>query len=144
MLTLLVAELMAAGLVGARLLGVDFPAAAIVAACAVFACFIVRGASGASWVNGVLFPVMLVAVLVPLVLLSAHGTGCRCRSSPTRMRFGRSRVIEETLLEQELADPAYMKPMLTAFLTLTPTISSASCSASQRASPRCRACFALS
>ena len=28
--------------------------------------------------------------------------------------------LEETLLEQDLADPAFMKPMLTAFVTLTP------------------------
>ncbi len=70
MLALIAAELMAAGVAGARLLEVDYATAAIIAACAVFACFILRGMSGAPWVNGVLFPIMLVAVLVPLVQLS--------------------------------------------------------------------------
>ncbi len=75
MLLLLMAELMAAGLVGARLLDIDFATAAGIAACAVLACFIVRGLSGAPWVNGVLFPIMLVAILVPLVMLSARWYG---------------------------------------------------------------------
>ena len=75
MLLLLAAELMAAGLVGARLLGVDFTAAAVVSACAVLACFIVRGSTGAPWANGVLFPAMLLAVLVPLVALSVQWYG---------------------------------------------------------------------
>jgi len=121
MLALIVAELMAAGLAGARLLEVDFSTAAIVAACAVFACFVLRGMSGASWVNGVLFPVMLVAVLVPLVQLSAAWYGLPVPQLAYANALWQIQGIEETLLEQDLADPAYMKPMLTAFVTLSPT-----------------------
>lgn len=120
MLALIVAELMAAGLAGARLLEVDFATAAIVAACAVFACFVLRGMSGASWVNGVLFPVMLVAVLVPLVQLSAAWYGLPVPQLAYANALWQIQGLEETLLEQDLADPAYMKPMLTAFVTLNP------------------------
>ncbi len=121
MLLLLVAELMAAGFVGARLLGVDFSAAVIIAACAALACFIVRGTNGAPWVNGVLFPIMLVAVLVPLVMLSAQWYGLPVPQLAYANALWQLQGIEETLLEQDLADPAVMKPMLTAFVTLTPT-----------------------
>ena len=121
MLLLLAAELMAAGLVGARLLGVDFPAAAVVSACAVLACFIVRGATSAPWANGVLFPTMLLAVLVPLVVLSVQWYGIPIPQFAYGHALGQVQGLEETLLEQELADPAVMKPMLTAFVTLTPT-----------------------
>jgi cation/acetate symporter len=120
MLLLLVAELLAAGFVGARLLGIDFSAAVIVAACAVLACFVVRGTSGAPWVNGVLFPIMLVAVLVPLVMLSAQWYGLPVPQLAYANALWQLQGLEETLLEQDLADPAVMKPMLTAFVTLTP------------------------
>ncbi len=120
MLLLLAAELMAAGLVGARLLGVDFTAAAVVSACAVLACFIVRGASSAPWANGVLFPAMLLAVLAPLVVLSVQWYGIPIPQLAYGHALGQVQSIEQTLLEQELADPAVMKPMLTAFVTLTP------------------------
>jgi cation/acetate symporter len=120
MLLLLTAELMAAGFVGARLLGVDFSAAVIIAACAALACFIVRGTSGAPWVNGVLFPIMLVAVLVPLVMLSAQWYGLPVPQLAYANALWQLQGLEETLLEQDLADPAVMKPMLTAFVTLTP------------------------
>ena len=121
MLLLLAAELMAAGLVGARLLGVDFTAAAVVSACAVLACFIVRGATGAPWANGVLFPAMLLAVLVPLVVLSVQWYGLPIPQLAYGNALWQVQGLEETLLEQELADPAVMKPMLTAFVALTPT-----------------------
>ena len=120
MLLLLAAELMAAGLVGARLLGVDFTATAVVSACAVLACFIVRGSTSAPWANGVLFPAMLLAVLVPLVVLSVQWYGIPIPQLAYGNALGQVQGIEETLLEQELADPAVMKPMLTAFVTLTP------------------------
>ena len=120
MLLLLMAELMAAGLVGARLLGVDFATAAGIAACAVLACFIVRGLSGAPWVNGVLFPIMLVAILVPLVMLSARWYGLPVPELAYANALWQVQGIEEKLIEQELADPAVMRPMLTAFLALTP------------------------
>jgi cation/acetate symporter len=120
MLALIVAELMAAGLAGARLLEVDFATAAILAASAVFACFILRGMSGASRLNGVLFPIMLVAVLVPLVQLSAAWYGLPVPQLAYANALWQIQGIEETLLEQDLADPAYMKPMLTAFVTLNP------------------------
>ncbi len=120
MLTLIVAELMAAGLAGARLLEVDFATAVIIAACAVFACFILRGMGGASWVNGLFFPVMLVAVLVPLVQLSAAWYGLPVPQLAYANALWQIQGLEETLLEQDLADPAYMKPMLTAFVTLNP------------------------
>ena len=74
MLTLLVAELMATGLIGSRLLGVDYGIATIVGACAIFACFVVRG-SGCGGLDGLLFPVLIVALLVPLAMLSASGHG---------------------------------------------------------------------
>jgi cation/acetate symporter len=120
MLLLLVAELMAAGFVGARLLGIDFSAAVLVAACAALACFIVRGTNGAPWANGVLFPIMLVAVLVPLVMLSAQWYGLPVPQLAYANALWQLQGLEETLLEQDLADPAVMKPMLTAFVTLTP------------------------
>ena len=120
MLLLLMAELMAAGLVGARLLGVDFATATGIAACAVLACFIVRGLSGAPWVNGVLFPIMLVAILVPLVMLSARWYGLPVPELAYANALWQVQGIEEKLIEQDLADPAVMRPMLTAFLALTP------------------------
>ena len=85
-----------------------------------FACFVLRGMGGASWVNGVLFPVMLVAVLVPLVQLSAAWYGLPVPQLAYANALWQIQGIEETLLEQDLADPAYMKPMLTAFVTLNP------------------------
>ncbi len=120
MLALLAAELMAAGVIGSRLLGVGYGMATMVAACAVFACFIVRGA-GASWVNGLLFPLLIIALLVPLVQLSASWYGLPLPQVAYANALWQLQGLEETLLEQELADPAFMRPMLTAFLSLTPT-----------------------
>ncbi len=121
MLALLTAELMAAGVIGSRLLGVDYGMATTVAACAVFACFIVRGAGGASWVNGLLFPLLIISLLVPLVQLSAAWYGLPVPQLAYANALWQLQGLEETLLDQELADPAFMRPMLTAFLSLTPT-----------------------
>jgi cation/acetate symporter len=120
MLLLLAAELMAGGLVGARLLGVPHATGAIIAACAVLACFVVRGPHGASWANGLLFPVMLVAILVPLVHISASWYGLPVPQLAYANALWQIQGVEETLLEQDLADPAVMRPMLTPFLVLTP------------------------
>jgi cation/acetate symporter len=119
MLTLLVAELMATGLVGSRLLGVEYGLATVVGACAVFACFVVRG-NGSGGIDGLLFSVLIVALLVPLVLLSASWYGLPVPQIAYGNALWQLQGLEETLLEQELADPAYMKPMMTAFLSLTP------------------------
>ncbi len=119
MLTLLVAELMATGLVGSRLLGVDYAMTTAVGAVTVFACFVVRG-SGSSMGDGLLFPVMLLALLVPLVMLSVAWSGLPVPQLAYGNVLAHLQGLEENLLEQELADPAYMKPMLTAFLSLSP------------------------
>jgi cation/acetate symporter len=119
MLTLLVAELMATGLIGSRLLGVDYGLATIVGACAVFACFVVRG-SGSGGHEGLLFPVLIFALLVPLVMLSSSGYGLPVPQVAYGNALWQLQGLEENLLEQDLADPAFMKPMMTAFLSLTP------------------------
>lgn len=121
MLTLLVAELMAAGLIGMRLLDIDYAAATILASGAVLACFVIRGAGGSSRLNGLLFPVLLAALLLPLVQLSATWYGLPLPQLAYANALWQVQGLEETLLEQELADPAYMKPMLTAFVSFTPT-----------------------
>lgn len=117
---LLVAGLSAAGLVGMRLLGVDFPTATIAAACAALACFVVRGAGGSSTANGLLFPLLLAALLVPLVILSAYWHGLPVPQIAYANSIWQLQGLEENLLEQELADPSFMKPMMTAFLSVTP------------------------
>jgi cation/acetate symporter len=119
MLTLLIAELMATGLIGSRLLGVDYGVATIVGACAVLACFVVRG-SGSGGLDGLLFPLLIVALLVPLAILSTSGYGLPLPQIAYGQGLGQLQGLEERLLEQDLADPAYMKPMTTAFLSLTP------------------------
>lgn len=120
MVALLAAGLMAAGLVGMRLLGVDFATATAAAACAMLACFIVRGVGGSEAPNGLLYPLLLLAMLVPLVILSAQWYGLPVPQLAYANSLWQLQGIEENLLEQELADPAFMKPMLTAFLSLTP------------------------
>ncbi|MEI9901109.1 MAG: hypothetical protein WDN31_14285 [Hyphomicrobium sp.] len=121
MVGMLVAGLMAAGLVGMRLLGVDFATATVAAPpCAMLACFIVRGAGAGSTVNGLLYPLLLVALLAPLVILSAQWYGLPVPQLAFANSIWQLQGIEENLLEQELADPSFMKPMLTAFLSLSP------------------------
>ena len=121
MLTLLVAELMAAGLIGARVLGVGTAAATAVAAVVVLACFALRGLRGATWTNGALFPLLLIALFVPLVILSAVWYGVPLPQIAYANALWQVQGLEEMLLEQDLADPAFMRPMLTPFVALTPT-----------------------
>lgn len=120
MVALLVAGLMAAGLVGMRLLGVDFATATVAAACAALACFVVRGSGGSSTANGLLYPLLLAALLLPLVILSAQWFGLPVPQLAYANSLWQLQGIEENLLEQDLADPAFIKPMLTAFLSVTP------------------------
>lgn len=120
MVAMLSAGLIAAGLAGMRLLGVDFTTATVAASGAMLACFIVRGVGGSEAPNSVLYPLMLVAVAVPLVMLSAEWYGLPIPQLAFANSLWQLQGIEENLLEQDLADPAFMKPMLTAFLTLSP------------------------
>ncbi|HWK34025.1 MAG TPA: hypothetical protein VNR51_10140, partial [Hyphomicrobium sp.] len=121
MLTLLVAELMAAGLIGARVLGIGYAAATAVAAVVVLACFALRGLRGAAWTNGAPFPLLLIALAVPLVILSAVWYGVPLPQIAYANALWQVQGLEEMLLEQDLADPAFMRPMLTPFVALTPT-----------------------
>jgi len=120
MAVLLVAQLMAAGLVTARLLGLEADVAVAVAAVALLVCFAVRGAAGAPWVSGLLFPVMLLALLAPIALLSWQWFGQPVPQIAYANALVQIRGLEEMLLENELADPAVMTPMLRPFLTLDP------------------------
>ncbi len=120
MTALLVAGLTAAGIVGMRLLGVDFVTATAAAACAALACFVVRGGHAQSTSNGLLFPLLLAALLVPLVILSAQWYGLPVPELAYSNSLWQLQGIEENLLEQELADPAFMRPMMTAFVSMSP------------------------
>lgn len=120
MLLLLAAGLTAAGLVGVRLLGVDFAPATIAAACAVLACFVLRGAGGSSIVNGLLYALLFAALFIPLLLVSAQWYGLPVPEIAYANSIWQLQGIEESLLEQELADPGFMKPLMTPFLALTP------------------------
>ena len=120
MLTLLVAELMAAGLIGARVLGLSYASATAVAAVVVLACFALRGFRGAAWTNGALLPLLLIALAVPLVILSAIWYGVPLPQIAYANALWQVQGLEEMLLEQDLADPAFMRPMLTPFVALTP------------------------
>ena len=108
MVALLVAELMAAGLIGTRLLGVDASVATLAAACAVLACFVVRGAGGSSTMSGVLYLLLLAALLVPLMLVSAQWYGLPVPQIAYVNSLWQLQGIEENLLEQELADNAWL------------------------------------
>jgi len=119
MLLLLVAELMAAGLVGERLLGADLTLTTAAAAIAVLACFIVRGAAGSA-PGALLYPLLLAALLAPAVLVSAHWFGLPVPQIAFANALWQLQGMEENLLEQDLADPAFMKSMITGFLTVTP------------------------
>jgi cation/acetate symporter len=120
MVALLVAGLTAAGIVGMRLLGVDFASAVLGAACAALACFVVRGTGATSTANGLLYPLLLIAAAVPVVMLSAQWHGLPVPQLAYANALWQLQGLEENLLEQELADPSFMKPMLTAFVSLTP------------------------
>lgn len=118
MTLLLVAQLMAGGLVIARMLGIDAAAAISAAAIAMFACFVLRGSGAPGWAKGALFPVLLAAFLVPLVVLSADWYGLPLPQLAYGNALWQIQSLEETLLEQDLADPGVLKPMLTPFLSL--------------------------
>lgn len=120
MLLLLAAGLTAAGLVGMRLLGVDFVPATAAAACAVLACFILRGTGGASIVNGFLYALLFAALFIPLLIVSAQWYGLPVPELAYANSIWQLQGIEENLLEQDLADPGFMKPLMTPFLALTP------------------------
>jgi cation/acetate symporter len=120
MAVLVVAQLMAAGLVTARLLNVDIATAIAVAAAALLACFALRGFFAPGWVRAVLFVLMLLALLAPMLQLSAEWYGVPVPQIAYANALWQIQGLEETLLEQDLADPAVMKPMLTAFVSLDP------------------------
>ena len=117
---LLVAQLMAAGLVGARLLSLDADSAVAVAAAAMLLCFVLRGTTGNACVRGILFPVMLAAFLAPAMQISFERYGIPVPQIAYANALWQIQGLEETLLEQDLADPAVLKPILTPFLSLTP------------------------
>lgn len=120
MAALLVAQLMAAGLVTARLLELPFDIAVALAGAALLAAFVIRGRAASPWVRGVLFAVMLLSFLAPAVALSAAWYGLPVPQLAYANALWQIQGLEETLLEQDLADPVVMTPMLTPLLSLNP------------------------
>ena len=120
MAVLVVAQLMVAGLVTARLLGLEIGAAVAIAGVALFFCFLVRSLFASAWVRVVVFVLMLLALLAPAVQLSAEWYGLPVPQIAYANALWPIQSLEETLLEQDLADPVEMKPMLTAFVSLDP------------------------
>ncbi|HUJ38311.1 MAG TPA: hypothetical protein VLW88_11610 [Hyphomicrobium sp.] len=117
---LLAAQLMAAGLAGARLLQVSYAVGIALAAVALLACSALKGKRVALWGAGVLFLVMLAAYLGPLVTFSTSNYGVPIPQIAYSNTVWQIQSLEETLLEQDLADPAVLKPLLRPFLSLTP------------------------
>lgn len=118
---LLMAQLTAAGLVTARMLDVGFNTGVGIAAVALLACFVLKGRIGVAWAAGLMFPLMLVAFLAPLVELSTEWYGLPVPQIAYANALWQVQGLEEMLLEQDLADPAFMKPLLGEFLSLNPT-----------------------
>jgi cation/acetate symporter len=120
MAAFLVAQLMAGGIVGARLLGLDYQIAVAAAGALLLVCFVLRGMTATPLVRAVLFLMMLITFLAPAVLISMERFGLPLPQAAYGDALGQIRDLELTLLEQELADPAVMVPMLTPFLELSP------------------------
>jgi len=120
MATLLVAQLMAGGLVTGRLFGLDAGAAIAVAGAALLAVYVLGGLFARVWLRALVFVLMLLALLAPAVQLSADWYGLPVPQIAYANALWQIQGLEETLLEQDLADPAVMKPMLTPFVSLDP------------------------
>jgi cation/acetate symporter len=120
MALLLAAELMAAGLAGARLLQVGYGIGVAIAAIALLLCFALRGREVAVRASAILFIVLLVALLAPLVHFSMSNYGVPIPQIAYSNAVWQIQSLEETLLEQDLADPVVLKPLLRPFLTLSP------------------------
>jgi cation/acetate symporter len=120
MATLLVAQLMVGGLVTARLFGLDAGAAIAVAGAALLAVHVLGGRFARTWIRALVFLLMLLALLAPAVQLSADWYGLPVPQVAYANALAQIQGLEETLLEQDLADPAVMKPMLTPFVSLDP------------------------
>jgi cation/acetate symporter len=121
MLVLLVAQVSAAALISARLLEVDFGVGVAVAAVALGGCFLLKGRTGPSLITAALFPLMLVAFLAPAVQLSLPWSGMPMPQIAHAQALWQIQGLEETLLDQDLADAAFMKPMLAPFISLSAT-----------------------
>jgi len=121
MAILLAAQLMAAGLAGARLLQVNYAIGVAVGALALLAGFAVNGRAAGKWAAAVLFVVMLAAFIGPLVQVSTADYGVPVPQIAYSNAIWQAQSLEESLLEQDLADPAVLKPLLRPFLSLTPT-----------------------
>ena len=120
MATLLVAQLLAAGLIGARILGLEFQVAVYVGAVLLLLCYLLRQMAGTAWVRGILFLFLLAAIFAPLIQIAAQWYGLPMPQIAYSKALWQIQSLEETLLEQELADPVFMKPVLASFLTLNP------------------------
>lgn len=120
MIALLSAQLMAAGLVGSRLLGIAYLPAAALAAVFVLVCFAVRGPSGRGRCDGILLGLMILVLLVPLVVLAMVWYGLPIPQIAYANVLWQLQGLEEMLLEGDLADPAFLRPMMSPFVALTP------------------------
>lgn len=120
MTILLVAQLMAAGLIGARLLELPFENAVYISAGILAACFLLNSAAGTPWLNGVLYLLALVIFLLPLVAISTQQFGMALPQLAYADALQQVRGLEESLLENGLADPARLKPTFTPFLSFSP------------------------
>jgi len=117
---LLVALLMLAGLILARLTGLDFTIAVAAAAAATFACYVVLNPGVARVMGAGAFLLLGAVLLLIAVLLSAQYYGLPLPQFAYANALWQIQGIEEALLEQDLADPAVMKPLLAPFMTLNP------------------------
>jgi len=117
---LLAAQLMAAGFAGARLLQVSYTIGVAISALAVLAAYVIKERGAGIWTTGILFLVMLAAFLAPLVQVSTADYGVPVPQIAYSNAIWQAQSLEETLLEQDLADPAVLKPLLRPFLSLTP------------------------
>jgi cation/acetate symporter len=120
MAVLLAAQLMAAGIAGAQLLQVNYTIGVAIAALAVLAGFAIKGHGAGIWTTGVLFVVMLAAYIAPLVQVSTTDYGVPVPQIAYSNAIWQAQSLEENLLEQDLADPEVLKPLLRPFLSLTP------------------------
>lgn len=121
MVALLAAQLMAAGLVGSRLLGLAYLPATALASGFVLLCFIIRGVIGQRWSDGAVMALMIFALSVPLIILSAVWFDLPVPQIAYANVLWQAQGLEEMLLESDLADPAFLRPLMSPFVALSPT-----------------------
>ena len=118
--TYVTAQIYATGIIASRFLGIDFTVAVYVGLVGILLCSMLGGMKAVTWTQVAQYIVLIVAYLIPVIILSTQKYGIPLPQFTYGQALKDIAALEQSMVSQNLASAAALKPHVQAHTTYSP------------------------